>query len=397
MGYSGISAENADHFEDITIKAMKDVGAGDAQEMKAEQLMAKQAFLDSCEERGNPFAALKKSQKPKESQFKRVKKAGKTEELRVKRLEISEMSERRANDFEKQNPELKSKTLLMLLEQLKPEDQAEDILRKLMEFYPDVTLADEALEFLLQTTEGSLHEQVKLAKQAMSKNFAREIAAGRNINQVALQAKSLGTPTTLRELYRDITGNPREPNTLFDELAQRYNYNDLQKVIKFLFHALGSDLKSKGPSIPRGQLHNLIKETRALQAIQGVYRFFRLRMKLMDKLFNKHGLTLPQRLNFEAMAKNFMSLVMERYPTSDKVLQLANKLGVEKWIIAKIIVISQMRDAIREVAMNQIFKTLQHRDELYAAILEALEDLEDEWEEEEDEEEDEEDVEEEKS
>ena len=36
-----------------------------------------------------------------------------------------------------------------------------------------------------------------------------------------------------------------------------------------------------------------------------------------------------------------------------------------------------MRDAIRQVAMNQIYKTLQHRDELYMCILEALEELED--------------------
>ncbi len=387
MGYSGISAENADHFDDITIKAMKDVGKMDLQEMKAEQLLAKEAFQESLLERGNPFAALRKSQKPKETQFRRVKKSGKLE-TKVQNIEANEQMERRANDLEKRNPEMKAKTLLLLRENIKPEDTAEEILRKLMEFYPDVTLADEAIEYLLQTTEGDLNEQVKIAKKALTKDFAREIAAGRNIADVARQAKALGTPTTLRDLYRDITGNPREPNDLFDELSQRYNYNDLQKVIKFLFHALGSDMKSKGPSIPRGQLHNLIKETRALQAIQGVYRFFRLRMKLMEKLFSKNGLVLPQRLSFEALAKNFMSLVTERYPTSDKVLLLAEKLGIDKWIIAKIIVISQMRDAIREVAMNQIFKTVQHRDELYAAIIESLEDLEDEWEDEEDEEED---------
>ena len=111
----------------------------------------------------------------------------------------------------------------------------------------------------------------------------------------------------------------------------------------------------------------------------------------MEKLFAQEGLKLPQRLNFELMAKQFMTLTGERYPSPDKVLKLAEKLGIEKWIIAKIIVFSQMRDAIREVAMNQIYKSLQHRDELFQAIIEALEDLEEEWEDYEDEEEDQED------
>jgi len=60
---------------------------------------------------------------------------------------------------------------------------------------------------------------------------------------------------------------------------------------------------------------------------------------------------------------------------------MAGRLGIEDWILAKIFVLSQMRDAVREVAMALIYKTLQHRDELYLAILEALEDLEDELEE----------------
>jgi len=45
---------------------------------------------------------------------------------------------------------------------------------------------------------------------------------------------------------------------------------------------------------------------------------------------------------------------------------------------AKIIVISQFRDSVRELAMNQVFRSLQHRDELYMTIIETLEDLEDE-------------------
>ena len=85
--------------------------------------------------------------------------------------------------------------------------------------------------------------------------------------------------------------------------------------------------------------------------------------------------------SFESLSKLFMSLAAERYPSSDKILGSAGKLGIEKWILAKIIAFTQFRDAIREVAIHQIYRSLQHRDELYLAIIEALEDLEDELEE----------------
>jgi type III secretion protein W len=47
-------------------------------------------------------------------------------------------------------------------------------------------------------------------------------------------------------------------------------------------------------------------------------------------------------------------------------------------IKVKIAVLSQMRDAIKQVAPNYVFRSIQHRDEVYAAIIEASEELEDE-------------------
>lgn len=52
-----------------------------------------------------------------------------------------------------------------------------------------------------------------------------------------------------------------------------------------------------------------------------------------------------------------------------------------KAVVSKIIILSRFRDAVRQVSLNKIFKTSQRRDELYMAIIEALEDLEDELEE----------------
>ncbi len=366
----------------VTLEAMKAVAKEEAAELRAEQQESQVAFLDAQKDAVNPFATRVKSEKSLASRRGAIKKNVKAGEKAYRLLPIEQIKDS-AEQFQRRNPELRATTLQMLREAIKPGDTKEEILKKIQEFYPDVSLADEALEFLLETTDGELYRTIQEAKQDFNALYGREIIAGRNISAQARQAaeKGLGTPTNLRDLYRDITANPRESSLLFEELANRYSFKELKKVIDFLLHSLGADMKAKGTSIPRGLLHRLFTETRSLQAILGVYRFFKGRMGLMEKLFEKEGLDLPDQLTFESMAKQFMALASERYPSASKVLQLALKLGIEKWLIAKIIVFSQLRDAIREVAVNQIYKSIQHRDELYMAIIEALEDLEDELEE----------------
>lgn len=372
-----------DQYADLTFKTMSEVGKETSQEIYAEKLTAKSEFRTDLEEMVNPFAKkIQKKEKPRAAQLSRVSKMLKHGE-KADRMEQLRYLQRHADEFEKRNPELKAKILLLLREQIKPGDTKEQILKKIFDFYPDVTLADEVLDFLLETTAGELNKEVQETKEELNETYSREIIAGRNISAIAQQSQSLGSPTSLRDLYRDITGTPRDATTLFDELARLYPFKELKKVLKFLFHSIGSDMKAKGPSIPRGQLHNLLQETRTLQAILGVYRFFAGRTRLIRSMFAKEGLKTPEKLNFEMLAKNFMNLCAERYPSADKVLKLAKTMGIDKWLIAQIIIFSQMRDAVREVAMNQIFRSLQHRDELYAAIIEALEDLEDAWQEEE--------------
>lgn len=366
----------------ITLESMQQLRADEQAELSAEMLTAKDALLNYLQEAVNPFPKLPKTQKPIETQRGRIQKMLKMGEKSEQSLPLQHIKDK-ADQFQRQNPELKASVLTLLRERIKPGDTKEEILKKIFETYPDVSLADEALDFLLETTEGELHQTIQSAKEDLNTQFGREIAAGRNISTYARQAseKGLGSPTNMRDLYREITGNPRDPVTLFQEFSQKYAFKELKKVVDFLLHSLGSDMKAKGSSIPRGQLHRLITETRSLQAILGVYRFFRGRMGLMESLFEKQGLKMPPQLNFETMAKQFMTLASDRYPSGEKALQTAIKLGIDKWITAKIIALSQMRDAIREVAVNQIYRSIQHRDELYLAILEALEELEDELEE----------------
>ena len=107
----------------------------------------------------------------------------------------------------------------------------------------------------------------------------------------------------------------------------------MKTLIDFFLHSLGSDLKSKGPSIDHAELHRLMSETRKLQAILGIFRFFKSRMALIASAFFRQGLALPGRISFEELAKLFMKFLQERYPAPEKVLQMAIQLGLaEEWL-----------------------------------------------------------------
>lgn len=367
--------------ENLTLKAMMEVQQENTIELGAEKRTAKEAFKTSLQEMVNPFAAkIRKNGKSLKANTSRISKLLQKGE-KADRLEAFKFMKQKGDEFERRNPELKSKSLVALRERIKPDDTAEEILQKVKESYPDVTLADEALEFLLETTEGDLFIHVKDAKNKLHETSEREIIAGKNISELARETEGLGTPTTLRDLYRNITISQKEAPSLFEELSRLYPFNQLKKVFKFLFHSLGSDMKSKGPSIPKGQLFVLMKQTRTLQAILGVYRFFAGRMKLVQKMFAKEGEKVPPRINFETMAKQFMQICADRYPSSTKLLEISKDLGVSNSVIGKIIVLTQFRDALDQVSREQIFRSSDHKDELSQTVIATLEELEYEWEE----------------
>lgn len=370
----GLTSQQVD-LEQIFEKAELEV----AQQETAQQVETAESLRQDLEEAVNPLASrYLTKQKSIPDNKQRLKKA-ELAQLEKRLAPIEEIKES-ASKFSKQNPELKPQILMLLLEKLKDAKTKEDVLTLLEQFYPDPTTADDVLRFLLETTVGDLKKIVEEAREEHLARHSREIKAGQNIAAEVAKytGEGLGAPKSLRDMYRDITGNPREPLSLFQELSDRFQYKELRKVLAFLFHSLGADLKSQGPSIPPGLLSRLLAEVRSLQAILGVYQFFRNRMKLINYLFKRDGIEVPKSLTFEMLSKQFVSLLQERYPTQDKVLQTASKLGIEKWLLAKIIVFSQLRDAIREVALNQMYRSLQHRDELYNAIIELLEALEDE-------------------
>ena len=220
------------------------------------------------------------------------------------------------------------------------------------------------------------------AKVKLYQENEREIKAGRNMGVQArnFSAQGLGSPTGLRDLYRNITANPRDANTLFQELSTKYPFSKMKVVIEFMLHSLGADIKAKGPSISREELTRMLNETRNMQAILGVYKYFFSRIRLIASSFERQGLVLPPRITFEALARLFMKFIQERYPSTDKALLLSQPLGIADEVLAQLIIYLQFRDAMRQVA-PRLFRDDRHRQELLMCFIETLEELEEEQEE----------------
>lgn len=84
----------------------------------------------------------------------------------------------------------------------------------------------------------------------------------------------------------------------------------------------------------------------------------------------------------DTVAKLFFDAADERYPGADKMLQLASTIvdplsqaPLENTQI-KIVLLNAIRDMIREVSPTHLFRSIQHRDDLFNAVIEALERLE---------------------
>lgn len=367
--------------------SLEDVEAKKALEDQLVQQIESETTLEQRAQEGfNPVALSRRFLTLGEQRTKPKEKAQEGESS--KRLMEVKQKDELAQEFQNRNNELLKRTLVILRDRLSQNDTAEDILRKVLDVYPDYTLADEALDYLAQTSIGNMRANVLRAKEALNQYYKREIVAGKNI---ATEAKNfakegLGSPTALRDMYRDITGNPRTPNDLFEELSEQFGFEKLSKVADFLLNSMGSDLKAKGPSISRGELKRLIDDIRALQAILGVYVFFRSRMSLMRGQFERYNMSYPENLSFEILAKRFMDLLKERYVSPERLFQQARKMGISDDVITQIILFTQMRDGVRGVA-TRLYRDDQHRQEVLQAIIEALEELEDQLMEEEEEDE----------
>lgn len=340
------------------------------------QVVSQKDFQMWCE--SGEFSGIRRNFKD----LKKLKQVIQDKKKIAKQLKKLEKKEEIASKFQKKNQEFEKNDLLLLRNSINEKDTFETILKKVFSLYPDHLLCNDALEFLLQTTSGVLKENVLKAQKELLLRHEREVKAGKNILEESriYAKKGLGTPSNLRALYYDITGNIRPVQMLFTQLTEKFTFEQMLFVIRYLFHSLGKDVKAKGPSISRAELIKLMSDTRSLQAILGLYIFFKSRMPLVHQLFHKKNIPFPKELNFKTLTKQFMKLLSLRYLSNEVIYSLSRELNLSEHKIAQIIIFTQMRDATRH-SSDKLYADPKKRQEILEALIEALEELEEEEEE----------------
>ncbi|MCP5469895.1 MAG: type III secretion system gatekeeper subunit SctW [Chlamydiales bacterium] len=345
----------------------------------ARQVASEDSFTEAMEDAFNPAASER--EQGRFGRFRTLESRRRNPAEATGRIkQVEERTEQDlAHDFEQRNPELPADELNALRNALREEQTAEEILESVIASFEDATLADEALDYLSRSTEGALKQKVLRARILHNELKGREILAGRNIDTAAkaFHKKGVGeSPTQLRELYREVTGDPKPHNALFSQLSEQYEFDELQNLVNFLLQGMAYDLKSKGPSISEAELQILMTEVRNLQSILWVYLFFRSRMEMIKKLYERYGLLPKKDLKFQKLAKAFIKIAEDRYPSVLKIIRQTDNLGLEDEE-EKVIILSQFRDAVRKLS-PRIYKSVRHKQDLLLAIIEALEELEEE-------------------
>lgn len=355
-----------------------------SQQIELKQSIAKAYALgETVEETGNPTQRFPTPPKLEE-RVRRTQHGSLDSSLseEVNAIEEVEQTESLMQRFHALHEELTPDKLSTLLGSCSSAETAEEVLEIVYDLYSDPMLADEALAFLIENhPEGPRAKLYQQAQRTHRKRFEREIRAGKNISSQAraFAAKGLADPSSLRELYRNVIDNPRDPTQLFEELATRYSYDELREVIRFLFHSLHADSKSEYPSIERSELIHLGSEARTLAAILNTYHIFAKGQKALFKQFMRYQIPLSseqiERISFESQAKAFCQFIADRFPNTARLMQLLTSMGLANNEIGQLLIIYQWQRALLD-SSPKLYRDLRHRDTIMQVLLDSAQAIE---------------------
>ena len=107
-----------------------------------------------------------------------------------------------AKFYQKRNAEMDSQKLLTLYTQIENLENVQEMLDKVLKHFSDPSLADEALDFLLETLPpgSAAYKKALETKNLIRAQRGRQIIAGRNMGDLSRSHPALGTPSELRDL-----------------------------------------------------------------------------------------------------------------------------------------------------------------------------------------------------
>lgn len=374
MSYDPLTTSSVQPTDNSTLHTQQAKAKSNTARLVASQIAVEEEFTDWGDTIAfNPMAARKKSKELKKRLS--VNKGKKSEKSSKPADNIKE----KAAVFSKNHSETDNETLERIAESIKDDDSPEEIIEKVTKHYKDPYIANQALVFLKDVYSDDKEKLVNIEKAETDYASLHKsaISAGSNINKDVAHFSDEGVATKpeLREIYQDFVGTPRSPQQLFQELRQKYEIKKLASVLKFMLHSLGSDIKSKGPSIGRPLLERLFSEIKSLQTVLGVFSFFYSRMDSLKDDFTRSEIAFPKNIGYTDLADTFIACVAEKYPSTTKVLRHLTSLPFSQTTVSKLLICITLREAIRGVP-PRLFRSDHHKNNTLMTFLEVINELE---------------------
>jgi type III secretion protein W len=138
-------------------------------------------------------------------------------------------------------------------------------------------------------------------------------------------------------------------------------------------------------------LQSLNKLAFTLHAVRGLSQPFEKSRRRTAQDYERYGMSMPTSITPERMTDGFVEAIDQRHYSPAQLKAMAESISGPLFaadpltrqyngVASKIIILTRFREAVHQVALNQVFGSPKRRDEFYMAIIEALEDLEDEFE-----------------
>ena len=96
----------------------------------------------------------------------------------------------------------------------------------------------------------------------------------------------------------------------------------MPRAIDCLMEMIGSDIKAKGPSIPREELQAALNALKNVQGILGIFDFFTTRMSQLVTSYNNHKVPLNKNISITVLAYTFVIFSGIAYPSVNNLKSL---------------------------------------------------------------------------
>ncbi|ABC30034.1 type II secretion target YopN-like protein [Hahella chejuensis KCTC 2396] len=156
----------------------------------------------------------------------------------------------------------------------------------------------------------ALLASVEAALDDMLEEQGAAILAGVNVAEVATQFsdRQLGSVNGLRNLYRDAVLDYGSLTDTFRKILAQYGEERFSESVSYLISALGADLGSEGPSLPKERLRMIIEDLYALQALEGLDAECRDFLAQLERIYRSQA---P--LNKYALMEQLLALLEKKW------------------------------------------------------------------------------------